>query len=211
MDEIRIGLIVVGIFALVAIYAWEQRYNARNKQAKEQDPAIASDTPLVTSISGKSGGKPGKKESRQEYLVLYVNAPSGQFKGGDIRVSLSTQGLRFSPKNSVYEFPITGEKSESSGSLFSVANMVNPGLFPDGELADFNTIGLAFVMVLPVQDDPQKAFAKMLQVANQVAGQLHGRLLDHNRNILTKQGINYMREKVLSVTYQDTFVRRNLP
>jgi len=185
IDDLRIALIIAGVFVLLAIYLWEKcaQWLARHRSQQGLD------------IEGEGGAESDQSDSR-DFVVLFVNAPYGEFNGDDIRYALTTQGLRYNPSKGVFEYPHC--QYDYGDVLFTVANMVNPGVFPDENLVDFSSPGMAFLMVLPVPAPVEESFDKMLQIANQAAAQLNGRLLDQHHAILTRQGINRMRQRLVA-------------
>ncbi|MCP4406769.1 MAG: cell division protein ZipA [Gammaproteobacteria bacterium] len=80
--------------------------------------------------------------------------------------------------------------------LFSLANMIKPGIFELDKIEDFTTPGVSFYMVLPGPVEGLKAFNIMLDCAQTMAERLDGELLDESRSILTKQGLERMREEI---------------
>ena len=79
-------------------------------------------------------------------IVLYVVAPEGtEFQGEMIAYCLDSLGFHFG------EHRIFHRHLDNSASpiLFSVANMVQPGIFDITQMDNFSTVGLVFFMPLP--------------------------------------------------------------
>ena len=79
---------------------------------------------------------------------------------------------------------------------FSVANMMQPGVFDIDNMSDFNTPGLVFFLTLPGPEDMMKAFDYMLETAQAVARNLGGDVLDESRSVLTKQTLEHSRQLI---------------
>ena len=80
--------------------------------------------------------------------------------------------------------------------MFSVANMMQPGVFDIDNMAAFSTPGLTFFLALPGPPDMMKAFDLMLETAQYVASHLGGDLLDDTRSATTKQTLDHIRQRI---------------
>jgi cell division protein ZipA len=79
---------------------------------------------------------------------------------------------------------------------FSVANMMQPGVFDLDEMSDMNTPGLVFFLTLPGPEDMMQAFDYMLETAQAVARNLQGDVLDESRSAMTSQTLEHARQKI---------------
>jgi cell division protein ZipA len=80
--------------------------------------------------------------------------------------------------------------------LFSLANMLNPGVFPFQDMEEFKTPGLAMFTQLPGPQDGQVVFAEMLRTAEEIALQLGGELNDETHSVHIKSEIVEHRRKL---------------
>lgn len=76
---------------------------------------------------------------------------------------------------------------------FSVVNMVEPGAFPDGDYANFQSPGVALFLQPAMVDHPQDAFDDMVQTGAALAARLRGELLDGARNPVNLEVIQKLR------------------
>lgn len=139
---------------------------------------------------------PGRlpRDVEPEVFMLNVVArdPRG-FKGEDILHILLACDLRFGDMNFFHRH----EFEAGRGAIqFSVANMMQPGVFDIDNMADFNTPGLVFFLTLPGPEDMMKAFDYMLETAQAVARNLGGDVLDESRSVLTKQTLEHSRQLI---------------
>ncbi|MEO0443771.1 MAG: cell division protein ZipA [Pseudomonadota bacterium] len=143
-------------------------------------------------IDHKAGIRP---KTPQDVLVMHVRAPKdGYFQGSDLLELILENELRYG------EMDIFHRHADEEGEgpvLFSMANMVKPGVFDLHSFEEFSTVGLSFFLTLPsAGGDNMSAFDLMLQTARNIASVLSGELLDEQRSALTGQTIQHYRERV---------------
>ena len=129
-----------------------------------------------------------------EVFMLNVVARSPQgFRGEDILHILLACDLRFGDMNFFHRH----EFAAGRGAIqFSVANMMQPGVFDIDNMGDLRTPGLVFFLTLPGPEDMMKAFDYMLETAQAVARNLGGDVLDESRSVLTRQTMEHCRQKI---------------
>lgn len=139
---------------------------------------------------------PGKlpRDVEPEVFMLNVMARDARgFKGEDILHILLACDLRFGDMNFFHRHEFEAGKGAIQ---FSVANMMQPGVFDIDNMSDFNTPGLVFFLTLPGPEDMMKAFDYMLETAQAVARNLGGDVLDESRSVLTKQTLDHCRQQI---------------
>ena len=153
-----------------------------------------------TSVRASEDGTPALAPDVQELLIVNVVALRGQkFSGEGLVRALRDQGLRYGEMNIFHRVnPATKLK------IFSVANVVEPGVFDLSELDSLSTPGICFFLQLPGPDDALQAFESMLNAAQQVALSLGGELRDEQMSMLTGQTKEHMRQRIAD------FARRKL-
>lgn len=134
-------------------------------------------------------------EAPQEVLVIHIRAAKNEyFYGGDLLELILDNGLRFGAMDIFHRH--AGEDGEGP-ILFSMANMVKPGVFDLHTFEEFSTVGLSFFLGLPTETGSyMQAFDVMLSTAQDIAEKLQGELKDENRSVLTKQTIEHYRERI---------------
>jgi cell division protein ZipA len=140
--------------------------------------------------------EPGRlpREIDPEVFMINVVARSPQgFRGEDILHILLACDLRFGDMNFFHRH----EFEAGRGAIqFSVANMMQPGVFDIDNMSDFCTPGLVFFVTLPGPEDMMKAFDYMLETAQAVARNLGGDVLDESRSVMTKQTLEHCRQQI---------------
>ncbi len=124
-------------------------------------------------------------------ITLYV---SGDIQGAILLQTVTELGFKFGDMDIFHRHEDTTGKGPS---LFSLANMYNPGVFNLDEIETFNTRGVALFMELPVPSDGHKAFTMMYNAANKIAEAMpRAAVLDGNRNPITKQSVQHTYQKI---------------
>ncbi len=127
-------------------------------------------------------------------IQINIIARGAFFEGNDILRAAYDAELKLGEMNIFHRYP----HGRSSGrALFSMASMVEPGVFPVDEMAAFSCPGLTLFAVLPGPQDGIAIFSDMLFTAERVAALLDGELQDETHSALTKQTIEHLREEIL--------------
>ncbi|WP_394204122.1 cell division protein ZipA [Shewanella waksmanii] len=114
----------------------------------------------------------------EDVLVLHVVAAEGELNGAELLPSLLALNFKFGDMNIFHRH----EDNAGTGKvLFSLANMVKPGVFNPDDMEQFTTHGVVLFMTLPCHGEPLMNFSIMLNSAHQLADDLGGKLLDGSR------------------------------
>ncbi len=81
---------------------------------------------------------------------------------------------------------------------FGVASMVKPGIFPSTNLAAFFCPGIVFFMQPDKVDNPVAVFDDFVRTFNFVALRLEGQMLNQDRELLTDEDIESIRQTLLN-------------
>ena len=114
-------------------------------------------------------------ETPPQMITLYVVAAEGQcFTGSRIFYELDALGLQFG------EYQIFHRHMDNSTSpvLFSVANMMQPGVFDLNHIEHFSTVGLVFFMQLPTTGNNVSNLRMMINTAEALAKNMSGFVLN---------------------------------
>ena len=140
-----------------------------------------------------AAGKLPRYESPEVFMLNVVARSDQGFRGDDILQILLACDLRFGDMNFFHRH----EFEAGRGAIqFSVANMVQPGVFDIDNMADMSTPGLVFFLTLPGPEDMIKAYDYMLETAQTVARNLGADVLDESRSVLTKQTVEHSRQRI---------------
>jgi len=109
----------------------------------------------------------------RDVLVLHVVAKEGQqLNGAELLPCFLTLNFKYGDMNIFHG---------NGKVLFSIANMVKPGVFDPDNMEQFSTQGVVFFMTLPCYGDALMNFSIMLNSARQLADDIDAVVLDGQR------------------------------
>ena len=154
---------------------------------------MGTDGPASSEPAPDEPGRLPRDVNPEVFMLNVVARDARGFKGADILHILLACDLRFGDMNFFHRHEFEAGKGAIQ---FSVANMVQPGVFDIDNMSDFNTPGLVFFLTLPGPEDMMKAFDYMLETAQAVSRNLGGDVLDESRSVLTKQTLEHCRQQI---------------
>jgi cell division protein ZipA len=133
-------------------------------------------------------------------FTLYVMAPRGvPFRGPVLLNALADAGLEY---GDMQIFHRTETVDGDRKTLFSAANIKEPGIFDLSAMETFTTEGIVLFLQVPGAVDAVRAFDAMVESARILADNLDSVVCDAQRSVLTNQTISHMREEVVSCQLQ---------
>jgi len=223
-DTLRLILIVVGSLFLVALYLWERRRARANEDepfsdsdldAAKREPQLgpwqgddtggapasggaASDRPDLhlepTESAPEDAAQPGPESPL--ILLFHITSKEEAFDGESIVHAASECGLEPGDMEIFHRYRDPGSPSTP---LFSVANMVKPGSFPFGAMAEFESPGLTLFSRAEGASDDLARLEEMFDAAHCLADRLDAEIRDETRTLLTPQIEDRLRDRVLEL------------
>jgi cell division protein ZipA len=157
------------------------------------DGLVSNDEQPVSPRSKPSEGRLHRSEAPEVFMLNVVARDPQGFHGDDILQILLACDLRFGDMSFFHR---TEFESGRGAIQFSVANMMQPGVFDIDNMADIATPGLVFFLTLPGPEDMMQAFDYMLETARAVARNLGADVLDESRSVLTAQALEHSRQQI---------------
>lgn len=138
-------------------------------------------------------------------LVLSVMTASNDdfFVGKDIRQVLEEEKLEFGDMD-VFNFYIEDKQHP----IFSVASIIEPGIFNLESIDDYETPGLIIFTQLPGTIPGAEAFDILLNKSRTIAEKLGGQVCDDKRNRLTEQATTHYRDKIVAFEHDVMLARK---
>ncbi len=199
-------LIVAGVLVVLGIYGYsrEQSKDKADRLFTRQDD-LFEDVPSVDPLLDDLLDEPVQDAANplidtvrgdvEETIVFHVFAQEGDiFKGDELQKLFDKLKLQ---RTTNHFFVLT----DMYHPLYQICSSFKPGYFPEKEMAEYETKGITFFMTLPCQN-AKETFEKMLLDLNQISLKLEGRILDEDRNDLSQQMLNHIREHIVSYTHK---------
>ncbi len=168
----------------------------------EHNPSIKAERPpnraqprgSASSEAKSQGPKPQGSKPEPKIVMVYVVARSGlSFRGPDIFDAARDAGLEYGDMRIFHHYEALGGEPQS---VFSLANMVEPGWFDDEQKGQLQSPGLVLFLQLPGPMEGTKAFDAMIAAAQTLKRNLGGELHDASRSVMGQQTIAHLRDEI---------------
>jgi len=146
----------------------------------EPEPEPAAEPEGAESPGYQAEPEP-ETEPREAVLVLNILARDGSALSGDSINSVARANNMVFGDMSIYH-----RMDAKNEPVFSLVNMVKPGIFDPATISELSTPGISLFMQLPGPDNPGAAYDDMLQTAYRISETLEARLCDRKRQPLTQ-------------------------
>lgn len=137
--------------------------------------------------------QPIEKIWQDVYVINLLGRPGHDLQGVTLLSSLMALGFKFGEMDIFHRYEDPHGKGEV---LFSMINMVKPGIFNPYRMEQFTTPGVSLFMQLPLCSNAAFAFEDMLQAADQLASDLDAMLTDMDRSPLSDETIARYRHEL---------------
>lgn len=165
----------------------EQSVEALERQAASAEVDIYSEPSVRVelakpAIHTESDNVEQATVAENNMITLYVVAPEGQqFRGDYVVQSLEALGFQYGEYQIFHRHQYMG--NSASPVIFSVANMMQPGVFDLTNIEQFSTVGLVLFMHLPSEGNDAVNFKLLLKTTENLAQALGGFILNEQREI----------------------------
>lgn len=130
-------------------------------------------------------------------VVLYLAESEGtEILGPQLHDALNECGLKFGENRVYHRLQMVDGTPQS---VFSVANLVNPGFLDPAEAEDFHTPGLCLFMRLPGAQDGFSAFGDLLNTADVLATRLNAKVLDKSKQPMTREKAEEIHRQIVAL------------
>lgn len=123
-------------------------------------------------------------------ILTVMTKGDDMFEGADLLREFNSQNLLIA-KDGFFHRPVPGLRTHN---VFSVANVLTPGIFDPNEMLDLRTKGLLMFMKLPNKLTPVQSFEQFYDTADSLAVNLGGEICDQNRNKISTYRLEQMRD-----------------
>ena len=144
---------------------------------------IPDEEPPITESSAE------KKEPQM--FVILVMSTGKEFSMQEMNHALLGVGLSFN------ESQIYVKCDNMNNTIIKVANLMEPGTFPDNDLQNYTTCGVAMILELPCSVKAPAAMHDLIMMARKISQRLQGRLYNMERQLLKESDLQTMRDEAV--------------
>ncbi len=165
---------------------------------------LAKDTPKSNQASPKTEiqaphAHHGTPKTWDMVIAFTIMARDGkQFSGKAIKAVFESLDLHFGELQIFHRY-MPGSRTQT---LFSVANILEPGTLNPEHFATMRTPGLLIFSRLPGPINGLAIFDDLLETARKIADKLDGVLSDESRQAISQTSIEAMRQRILELNMQ---------
>lgn len=127
----------------------------------------------------------------EKFVVVHVAArDNAPLEGQKLVEILLESNMTFGDMNIFHRI------SDGNVSEFSLANSLEPGTFDMAGMGSFSTPGVTMFMRAHELPEPVRVFDDMIDVAETIAAEFGGRVLDESRSVMTPQTLEHYRQSI---------------
>lgn len=130
-----------------------------------------------------------KKEA--EVFVIMVMTAGQEFPMTAVNQALLGVGLSYD------ESAIYVKKDTMGNPFIKVANILEPGTFPNENLDEYGTPGIALILELPTSIRAPAAMHELIMMSRKISQRLKGRLYNMERQLIKESDLQSMRDAAL--------------
>ncbi len=168
----------------------------------EMQAPLPFDEPLRPPAPETPAPEPEPEPSK--IVVINVVARGAYFQGPELQRVTDEVGMRPGEWN-IFHRP---DDHDPAQSVYSMANIVEPGSFPVGHMEGFSTPGVCLFAQLPGPRDGLAVYSEMLFSAERIAALLDGELQDERHQLMTREKIERTRDEILQQKRQLQLARK---
>ncbi len=142
--------------------------------------------------------KPARKDSDDLVIALTIMAPENErFSGRAVKAALESSNLHFGDLQIYHRFTAGSRKQ----SIFSVANILDPGTLLPDKFTSLTTPGLLIFARLPGPVNGLAMFDDLLETAQSLTEKLGGTLSDDTREPISESRLEAMRSRIFHLNF----------
>lgn len=185
-------------------------------RTRDSSPGFTSFAQKIESISAKLSPKrkqrvaesepadidnisPADPEFANKIITLHVVAPQKTLINGEQLLDVfDRRGYHYGDMNIFHSM-------HNGDTVFSIAKMVEPGSFDIDDIESFVTPGITLILQLPGPVPADVSFEVLISEAFEMANELNAAVLDGDRNTLSKQTLQHMREGIYEYMHRQKY------
>jgi len=165
----------------------QQEQVAVENQTQNVQKNLDGDDTVANTDAVTSQEKPADDTVDEAVFVINIMARDGKMiAGAELLQELSAFGFKFGAMDIFHRHVDAAGKGPV---IFSLANMVKPGVFDIDMMEQFESPGVSLFMMFPCAGQASHNYTLMLGAAERIAEAVDGLLMDGSRNPLTEEAI----------------------
>ena len=202
MDGLRWLLLLFGLLVIAGVYIYSRRERMQEKQQESsaerlesclRDDSVAPRTDSEADIATADEDAENAVVEQKIVTLRLVAGDNGAFQGDELLLKLRGIGMRHGKFGIFHRY----EGTDEDDVVFSVASLVEPGIFDLANIKEQQIPGISLFMVLPGPIDGAEAFDEMMAAARALSQSLNAELLDESGSTLSIQRERYLREEII--------------
>ncbi len=202
MDGLRWLLLLFGLLVIAGVYIYSRRERTQEKQQESsaerlesclRDDSVAPRTDSEADIATADEDAENAVVEQKIVTLRLVAGDNGAFQGDELLLNLRGIGMRHGKFGIFHRY----EGTDEDDVVFSVASLVEPGIFDLANIKEQQIPGISLFMVLPGPIDGAEAFDEMMAAARALSQSLNAELLDESGSTLSIQRERYLREEII--------------
>jgi cell division protein ZipA len=169
---------------------------ADQQAVKSSSPRDNFERIQPTAVEAKP--KPPRKDSDDLVIALTIMAPENKrFSGRAVKAALESSNLHFGNLQVYHRFTAGAHRQ----SIFSVANILDPGTLLPDKFISLTTPGLLIFARLPGPVNGLAMFDDLLETAQSLTEKLGGTLSDDTREPISESRLEAMRSRIFNLNF----------
>jgi FtsZ-interacting cell division protein ZipA len=144
----------------------------------------------ATPIAEEELPAPVSPQQQRIAAMRLLTPPDRPIPGAELKAALQDEGLEYG-RYSIFHQMVSGKP------LFSIASLVEPGIFRPDQMPGQEFPGVSFFAIFPGPRPAPQAFEEMLAVARRLADRWDAVLQDETGSSLTAQRVSSIREDLV--------------
>lgn len=190
---------------LAGLFARKRSAKKEKNNDEQMQISFESVDPVLNEAAQNQQVDTDSKPVLSDFLALHVRFDN-ELSGASLLPKLLTLGFKFG-KQKIFHRHV--ESNGRGPVLFSLANMLNPGVFDIDNMEQAQYLGLTLFMNLPMESDPHQVFNMMHNAAKKLSDEFGGKVLEQDRSVLTMQGLQLYVDRIRNFERQRLIARND--
>ncbi|SGZ07826.1 cell division protein ZipA [Moritella viscosa] len=187
MNDVSYDVVETSAVEVKSAPVLEEQVAAENQTQNDLDNSGVDTADNTDTHAATVQDKPVDDTADEAVFVINIMAREGKsIAGAELLQELSAFGFKFGAMDIFHRHVDAAGKGPV---IFSLANMVKPGVFDIDMMEQFESPGVSLFMMFPCAGQASHNYSLMLGAAERIAEAVDGLLMDGSRNPLTEEAI----------------------